>query len=171
MRVLGIDPGSHFTGYGVVEKGNNSRLVHVCHGRVRLSPDAPMPERLLKISEELALVIKEYRPEAVAVESLFYSKNVKSVIMLSHARGVALLSAASFALSVHEYAPKVIKQAVTGYGSAAKEQVQKMIKMLLGTSDLPATDAADALAIAICHLNHSRMETYARAALKASLAR
>lgn len=155
LRVLGVDPGTQFTGYGIVEKGPGGSLVHICDGRIRLSPAAPLPERLSEISKRLSALIAEFGPSVMAVESLFFAKNVKSVITLSHARGVILLEAANKGMGVCEYAPSSIKQAVTGYGAATKDQMQKMVKMLLGQRSVSETDAADALAIAICHINHS----------------
>ncbi|MBI1911645.1 MAG: crossover junction endodeoxyribonuclease RuvC [Deltaproteobacteria bacterium] len=154
MRVLGIDPGSINTGYGVVEKGGAGKLLHIADGTISAGADMPLPERLLKISEGLKEVFNEFKPEAVAIESLFFSKNVRSAIMLGHARGVALLSAASNGLEVFEYAPRAVKQAVVGYGAATKDQVQKMVKALLKTPAVSKADAADALAIAICHIHH-----------------
>ncbi len=155
MRVLGIDPGSLSTGYGVVLKGGGS-LTHLCHGVVRLDKGSPLSERLLTISEAIKGVIEEFRPDAAAIETIFFGKNVRSAITLGHARGVSMLSAASFGLEVFEYDPRTIKQAVTGYGNATKDQVQRMVKALLKTPDIARPDAADALATAICHINHFR---------------
>lgn len=156
MKILGIDPGSHFTGYGIVGKGGGGKLVHVADGCITLNPKAPLPERLLKISKGLDEIILEFRPDAVAIESVFFAANAKSAITLGHARGVSILSAASKGLPVFEYAPRAIKLAVTGYGNATKEQMQKMVKMLLKTAAASRSDAADALAIAICHIHHFR---------------
>ncbi len=157
MKILGIDPGSLTTGYGIVEKGAAGKLIHICNGQVSVSRCLNLPERLLEISKALNKIIDEYRPEAVSIESLFYAKNFKSSAILSHARGVALLSAASFGLPVFEYAPMAVKLAVTGYGNAEKVQVQKMVKTLLKTPEELKADAADALAIAICHIHHCRL--------------
>lgn len=156
MRILGIDPGSLIAGYGIVESGPGGRLIHVCEGQIKTGETRPLPERLLVISKELNSIIEAHGPEAVSIESLFYAKNFKSSVVLGHARGVALLSAASFGLPVFEYAPSAVKLAVTGYGNATKEQVQKMVKALLKTSQSFKADAADALAIAICHIHHCR---------------
>lgn len=156
MKILGIDPGSRTTGYGVVRKDKGGRLAHVCDGQVVLDAKRPLSERLLAISEALAGVIEEYAPDAVAVESIFFAKNVKSAIMLGQARGVTLLSAATRGLSVYEYEPRTVKLAVTGYGNATKEQVQTMVKNLLKTPVAARPDAADALATAICHIHHFR---------------
>lgn len=156
MRVLGIDPGSIVTGYGVVERGAGGKLLYVCDGAICAPQGLGLPERLLAISTSLNEIIKEFSPEAVAVESLFFAKNVRSAIMLGHARGVALLSAAASGLAIHEYSPSSIKQAVTGYGAATKDQVQKMVCLLLKSPASAKRDASDALAAAICHINHTR---------------
>ncbi|MBI5810599.1 MAG: crossover junction endodeoxyribonuclease RuvC [Deltaproteobacteria bacterium] len=156
MKVLGIDPGSLITGYGVVEKGKGGSLLCLSGGRVRLDPSAPFPERLLAISEKITSVIREFRPEAVSVESIFFAKNARSAIILGHVRGVVLLSAAASRVPVFEYDPRTIKLSVTGYGAATKDQMQKMVKALLKTSEEPASDTADALAAAICHIHSYR---------------
>ena len=156
MLVLGIDPGSRITGYGVVGKGAGGKLTHICHGIIRLTPGATLSNKLLEISEGLGAVIEEHAPDAVAIEDIFFAKNVRSAVILGHARGVSMLSAAAFGLDVFEYAPMKIKQAVTGYGNAPKEQVQKMVRALLKGVGDPSPDAADALATAICHINHTR---------------
>ncbi len=156
MRVLGIDPGSRITGYGIVEsvKGG-SGLKYVCDGDIKTAASKELSGRLLIISTALRDVIEEYRPGAVSVESVFYSKNVKSTIVMSHVRGVALLAAAAYGIKVFEYSPTSVKLAVVGYGSAAKVQVQHMVKALLNVPEAPSPDAADALAAAICHINSS----------------
>ncbi len=156
LRVLGIDPGSRITGYGVVDKGKGGKLAHVCNGQMLLDPSAPLPERLLAISNALKGIIDEFKPDAMSIESIFFAKNVDSAIKLGEARGIPLLCAASSGLPVYEYAPRSVKQAVTGYGNATKEQVQKMVGMLLKTTGRLKSDAADALAIAICHIQHYR---------------
>ena len=155
LKVLGIDPGSLITGYGIVLKGSRGRLIHLCDGEVRAAPSLPLPERLLYISRTIERVIEENRPDVVAIESIFFAKNVRSAIMLGQARGVLLLSAASKGLRIFEYDPRSIKLAVTGYGNATKDQVQKMVNMLLKTTGTRRPDASDALAAAICHINHS----------------
>lgn len=159
MKVLGVDPGSITTGYGVVQKGkggNNGELVRLCSGEVAMRPATALPERLLAVYNALNGVISEWRPDAVSVESLFFAKNVKSAVVLGHVRGVILMSAALNGVEVFEYAPKTIKIAVTGYGGADKGQMQKMVKTLLKTRDIAKTDASDALAAAICHIHHCR---------------
>lgn len=154
--MLGIDPGSLVTGYGVVEKVKGGGLVSLCSGQIRLNASAPLSERLLAVSEALSSVIRETRPSAVSVESIFFAKNARSAIILGHVRGVALLSAASAGLGVFEYDPRTIKLSVTGYGAAQKDQIQKMVKALLKTGIGPKPDEADALAAAICHIhNHN----------------
>ena len=157
MRVLGIDPGSINTGYGIVDRGQNGSLVHICDGAISPGAGLPIAERLLKVSEGLREVIGEHKPDAVSIESVFFAKNVKSAITLGQARGAALLSAAQFGLPVFEYAPTAIKLAVTGYGQADKVQVQKMVALLLKSAESSKkADASDALAIAICHIHHYR---------------
>jgi crossover junction endodeoxyribonuclease RuvC len=154
MRVLGIDCGGEFTGYGVVEQDNQGCLRHLCSGAIRLSPREALELRLKTICEGLAQVIAAYSPEQVAIEDVFYAVNAKSALKLGHVRGVAMLAAAQAGLAVVAYSPLSIKSAVVGYGRAEKSQVQLMVTRLL---DLPAppesADAADALAIAICHLH------------------
>jgi len=156
VKILGIDPGSLVTGYGVVRKDKGGVLTHICDGQVKLDGKKPLPERLLTVSEALARVIEEFEPDAVAVESIFFAKNVRSAIMLGQARGVTLLSAAARGLTVYEYDPRSIKLAVTGYGNATKAQVQTMVKSLLKTETPARPDAADALATAICHIHSFR---------------
>jgi len=152
LKILGIDPGSIVTGYGVVRKGGRGRLTHLCDGEIRPDPGSPLPERLLVISEALKKVIDKEAPDAVAIESVFFAKNARSAIVLGHARAVPLLSAASSGLRVFEYAPRSVKLTVTGYGNATKEQVQKMVGLLLNIPEAPGPDASDALAVAICHI-------------------
>lgn len=156
MRILGIDPGSRTTGYGIVEKAAGGRLVRVCDGQISVAASKPLSERLYAISQGLSEVIEAHSPDAVSVESIFFAKNVKSAVMLGHARGVSMMSAARYGLPVFEYAPMSIKKAVTGFGAATKDQVQKMVMALLSCSASVGADASDALAIAICHINHCR---------------
>lgn len=163
MKILGIDPGSRVTGFGIVEKLEGGRLIHVCDGTVRPNARAPLSERLFDISEGLKDIIGRHRPDAVAVEAVFVGKNIRSAIMLGHARGAVLVSAASSGLSVHEYSPTTVKQSVVGYGRATKEQVKKMVGVLLKVDRISSTDAADALAAAICHIHHCGPLTRARA--------
>ncbi len=154
MRVLGIDCGGEFTGYGLVEQNDNGDLRYVTCGTIKLSTRQPLPERLNQVFDTLRKVISEFHPDNVAIEDVFYAVNAKSALKLGQVRGVAMLAAASCGLQVAEYAPLSIKSAVVGYGKAEKSQVQHMVTTLLRLSAPPESpDAADALAIAICHLH------------------
>jgi crossover junction endodeoxyribonuclease RuvC len=157
MRVFGIDCGTEITGFGVVETcdtGRQSRLVARAMGEIRLSKARPLPERLEQVYRELTAELQRWQPDVVAIEEVFYSVNPKSALKLGQVRGVALLAAACQRLPVAEYAPLRIKSSVVGYGLASKEQVQFMVARLLELSELPQpADAADALAIAICHIH------------------
>jgi crossover junction endodeoxyribonuclease RuvC len=154
MRVLGIDCGTEYTGYGVVELCPDSHLVCLICGAIKLSPREPLARRLARIFERLGAIIQEHQPDEVAIEEVFYAVNVKSALKLGQVRGVAMLAASSAGLEVAEYAPLSIKSAVVGYGRAEKQQVQHMVTRLLNLAETPEpADAADALAIAICHLH------------------
>jgi crossover junction endodeoxyribonuclease RuvC len=154
MRVLGIDCGTEYTGFGVVELCLDGKLVCLTCGAVKLSPREPLPLRLATIFGRLGEIIQEHRPDNVAIEGIFYALNVKSALKLGQVRGVAMLAASTAGLEVIEYAPLTIKSAVVGYGRAEKQQVQHMVARLLNLSEIPEPpDAADALAIAICHLH------------------
>lgn len=154
MRVLGIDCGTEYTGYGVVELGADDRLVYLDCGAIQVSPREPMAMRLSRISARLQQLIVEHHPDRVAIEDVFYAVNVKSALKLGQVRGVAMLAAANAGLEVAEYSPLSIKSAVVGYGKAEKHQVQQMVTRLLNLNQVPEPeDAADALAIAICHLH------------------
>ena len=154
MRVLGIDCGTEYTGYGVVELLNSGRLLCLRCGAIKLSPRESMPLRLSRIFDGLGEIIRAHGPERVAIEDVFYALNVKSALKLGQVRGVAMLAAAAAGLEVAEYAPLAIKSAVVGYGRAEKQQVQQMVTRLLNLEEIPQPpDAADALAIAICHLH------------------
>jgi crossover junction endodeoxyribonuclease RuvC len=154
MRVLGIDCGTEYTGYGVVELGRDGRLFCLNCGAVKLSPREPLPTRLHRIYKQLDLLIREHQPDQVAIEDVFYALNVKSALKLGQVRGVAMLAASAAGLEVAEYAPLSIKSAVVGYGKAEKHQVQQMVTRLLALPEPPEpADASDALAIAICHLH------------------
>ncbi len=156
MRVLGIDCGTEYTGYGVVELDANTDIACLTCGAIKLSSRVPLPTRLNTIFDRLCAIIEEHRPDNVAIEEVFYSLNVKSALKLGQVRGVAMLAASSAGLDVSEYAPLTIKCAVVGYGRAEKHQVQHMVAQLLRLSAVPESpDAADALAIAICHLHTS----------------
>jgi crossover junction endodeoxyribonuclease RuvC len=130
MLVLGIDPGTAITGYGLV-KGEDDDLSLVAYGAITTSSDWPLPERLQRIYRELTALIEDQQPTAAAVEELFFSKNVRTALSVGQARGVALLAAANAGLPIHEYTPLQVKQAITGYGRATKDQVQQMVRMLL----------------------------------------
>ena len=156
MRVLGIDCGTEYTGYGVVELCRDGKLICLTCGAIKLSPREPMPDRLSTIFDQLGAIIVEHRPDRVAIEDVFYALNVKSALKLGQVRGVAMLAASSAGLEVAEYSPLSIKSAVVGYGRAEKQQVQHMVTRLLNLTEIPEPpDAADALAIAICHLHTS----------------
>jgi len=154
MRVLGVDCGGEYTGYGVVEQDANGTLRHLCSGAVRLAPRQALELRLMKICGQLTEIIAVYSPEVVAIEDVFYAVNAKSALKLGHIRGVAMLTAAQAGLAVVAYSPLSIKSAVVGYGRAEKSQVQLMVARLLELPEPPEPpDVADALAIAICHVH------------------
>ena len=153
MRIFGIDPGSERTGYGCVETDGGAARLVICGAISAPSRDA-FPQRLARIHRELSGLLTKCRPDCVAIESLFHAVNVQSALKLGHARGVAMLAAVEAGCQVVEYSPAEIKRAVVGYGRAEKHQVQQMVKLLLGLDQLPSPhDAADALAVAICHLH------------------
>jgi crossover junction endodeoxyribonuclease RuvC len=160
MLVLGIDPGTATTGYGLVKKEGNRELL-VAYGTINTPPAMDMPSRLCQINSELTALIAQYHPDAAAVEELFYQKNSKTVITVAQARGVALMTLAAQGLFIAEYTPLQVKQAVVGYGSAQKKQVQLMVQRILKMDALPRPDdAADALAIAICYLHSFLLGSY-----------
>jgi len=150
IRILGIDPGLGVTGYGVVEKAG-STLVYVASGRIRSAADGPLALRLATILDGLAEVIESYQPAEAAVEKVFVNVNPQSTLLLGQARGAAICAAVMAKLPISEYTALQVKQSVVGQGHARKEQVQEMVKRLLRLSAVPGTDAADALACAICH--------------------
>ncbi|MEK6791476.1 MAG: crossover junction endodeoxyribonuclease RuvC [Deltaproteobacteria bacterium] len=152
MKVIGIDPGSHITGYGVVEK-TGAKLVCIASGAIKTDPALPLESRLCAIFTGINEVISAYAPETAAIETVFCAKNVKSAVQLSHARGVALLASSLASLGVHEYSPRSVKLATVGYGNASKEQVRMMVSRILNTPEPRIQDAADALAVAVCHLH------------------
>jgi crossover junction endodeoxyribonuclease RuvC len=152
LRILGIDPGSHITGYGIIEKKGNY-LRHVAHGEIKAKKDSLLTAMLISIYQQLSDVITQTAPEAIALENIFYGKNVRSLIKQAQVRGVAIYAGADKGLDVFEYSPLEIKKAVVGYGRAEKRQVQIMVKAILKLPELPPADAADALATAICHAN------------------
>lgn len=151
MKIFGIDPGTDRTGYGCVETDGSQHRV-LASGVISTPGLAAFPEKLLRIHQRLAALIADLRPDCVAIEGLFYASNARSALKLGHARGVAMLAAVEAGLPVVEYTPAEVKQAVVGYGRAEKHQVQQMVKLILGLAEIPSPhDAADALAIAICH--------------------
>lgn len=166
LRVMGVDPGSEITGYGVIEsRGRHYKLIE--YDAVRAPARFTFAERLLVISQRLEEVIERLRPHACAVEETFYAVNVKSALKLGHVRGVVLLSAARAGVEIFEYSPLEIKSALVGYGRAEKRQVQEMVRLLLELKEAPEPlDASDALAAAICHINtastQSRIQKSAR---------
>ncbi len=151
MRVVGIDPGLSHTGFGIVDSDERGRLVHVANGSISTSPKTPFVERLSKIHRELEAVFKEFEPEHMAVEQVFFARNARSALLLGQARGVTLLSAALLDIPVYEYAATEIKKAVCRYGQAGKQQVSDMVRALLRIDKKLASHAADALAVCICH--------------------
>lgn len=151
-RAIGIDPGSRYTGYGVLE-GDGNRVRHVANGTIRIPAHLPFPERLKIIYHQLLTVIDTSQPTCMAVEDVFIAKNVKSALKLGQARGAAILAGVNAGLPVHEYSALQIKQAVVGYGRADKDQVTQMIRCLFGLKEPLNPNAADALAVALCHLN------------------
>jgi crossover junction endodeoxyribonuclease RuvC len=162
VRVFGIDPGSERTGYGCVETDGSRHRIVTC-GAIALSASATFSGKLFEIHRRLLQLLGECRADSVAIENIFYAANVRSALKLGHARGVAMLAAAEVGLPVVEYTPTEIKRAIVGYGRAEKQQVQHMVRLLLGLAAPPSPhDAADALAVAICHL-HS--QTPSRAAV------
>ena len=155
MRILGIDPGSETTGWGVIE-GDGPRYHLLECGVIRAIPGQKFPARLLIISNALEEIIHRHSPQACAIEDGFLATNVKVTMKLGQVRGVAMLIAEKSGLEIHEYSPRLVKQTVVGHGNAEKFQVQQMVKTLLALSTLPEPhDAADALAVAICHFNHA----------------
>ena len=156
MIILGVDPGSHATGYGVISTGPVVRMLG--GGVIRARKDAPLADRLLVIHEELTAVVGRFDPEAMAVEDLFNAKNARSSLILGHARGVILLAGARAGLAVTEYSPREVKKALTGNGAATKDQVRFMVMRLLGLKDSLPLDQSDALAVALAHAGRSRFD-------------
>lgn len=158
MIILGVDPGTAITGYGII-RADDDQPELIAYGAITTPSDWLMPRRLEKIFAELSALIAQYQPTDAVIEKLFFSKNVRTALSVGQARGVALLAAQHARLTIHEYTPLQIKQAVVGYGRAEKVQIQQMVRMLLQLDHLPQPDdAADALAIAICHAHTARFE-------------
>ncbi len=159
MRVFGIDCGTEWTGFGVVETDAKSELRHVAHGVIHLSKRESLPHRLTVVFARLGELLDEHRPDVVVIEEVFHAVNSNTALKLGQVRGVALLAAATEKLTIAEYAPLAVKSAVCGYGMADKQQVQFMVARLLHLHPPPeSTDACDALAIAICHIHHAQTE-------------
>jgi crossover junction endodeoxyribonuclease RuvC len=160
MLVIGIDPGTATTGYGLVQEVDDGSLEVVDYGAILTPPDLPMQQRLLQLYRGLKDILILHHPQSGAVEKLFFQRNVRTAISVGQGRGVALLALAEVQLPVAEYTPLEVKQAVAGYGRADKNQVQEMVRALLGLQDVPRPDdAADALAVAICHLHSHRLRS------------
>lgn len=157
--ILGIDPGTAITGYAVVCE-EHAGLALRADGVIRTRADSPLSQRLLTIYGDLCSIIEQHRLTALAVEKVFFGKNVRTALAVGHARGVVLLAAAMYDLPVFEYGPNEVKQAISGYGGADKRQMQQMVALLLNLEEVPQPDdVADAIAVAICHLHTSRWET------------
>ena len=157
MKILGIDPGFHVTGYGLIEKVKG-KPVHILHGEIKLPKNEILSDCLLRIHRKLSEIIQENQPQALAVEDIFYGKNIKSLIKQAQVRGVTILAGSEAGVPVFEYSPLEVKSAVVGYGRAEKVQVQKMVQAILNLPEMPPADASDALAVAVCHMN-SQKET------------
>jgi crossover junction endodeoxyribonuclease RuvC len=158
MRVLGIDPGSNTTGYGILEESGGV-IRHLDNGNISPGTKLPFHKRLHGIYDGLIELIEEHRPDAVAIENVFVAKNARSSLLLGHARGVAMLAASCAGLAIEEYTPSQVKLAITGSGRAGKEQIQNMVKAILRLPEIACEDASDALAVAICHLNSAGLRT------------
>ena len=154
QRILGIDPGSRATGYGVITKEEN-RLYYVTCGVIRLGNKYSFNDRLKIIFDGLSEVIDTHKPSVAGVEDVFVAANPRTALKLGHARGAAVLAALQNGLKVYDYTPRMVKQAVVGYGNADKQQIQQMVRVLLQLSSSPSSDAADALAVAMCHANQT----------------
>jgi crossover junction endodeoxyribonuclease RuvC len=153
VKIFGIDPGSERTGYGCIEVKGSRHILIIC-GAISAPARSPFPDKLKHIHTDLVALLDRYRPDCVAVENIFHARNVRSALKLGHARGIALLAASEAGLPVVEYTPAEIKRAVVGFGRAEKHQIQQMVKLLLGLETAPSPhDAADALAVAICHVH------------------
>ncbi|MDI9818278.1 MULTISPECIES: crossover junction endodeoxyribonuclease RuvC [unclassified Legionella] len=158
--ILGIDPGSRITGYGIIKEDKN-KIQYVDSGCIRTS-EGGLSQRLLEIFDGVCRLMDEYTPEQVAIEQVFLHQNPNAALKLGHARGVAMVAAASHRVEISEYSAREVKQAVVGYGAAEKEQVKHMVVKLLLLNKAPQSDAADALAIAICHSHMRRFRGYKR---------
>ncbi len=158
MLAIGIDPGTAITGYGLVREEEDGSLTVVDYGVIQTSAEHAMPDRLVQIYQQLKQIIDLHSPQSGAVEKLFFARNVRTALTVGQARGIALLALAESGVTIAEYSPNEVKQAVVGFGGADKIQVQKMVQALLELDQIPQPDdAADALAVAICHLHSARM--------------
>jgi len=157
MLVLGVDPGSIVTGFGLVEK-NNDQMTCIHAGNISSSNKIPFYERIHRIFQSMVEIMNRYQPEEMAIEDVFFAKNVKSALKIGHARGAVLIAAVQCGLKIFEYTPLEIKKSVVGYGRASKEQVRSMVQIMLKLKTQPNLDTSDALATAICHLNWTRYE-------------
>ncbi len=166
MLVLGVDPGSHNTGYGLVEKTNNQMLCCIQADTISPPSKNPLYQRIHYIYRSMVEIMTRFQPQELAIEDLFFAKNVKSSMVLGHARGAVLIAAIECGVKIFEYSPLEIKKAVVGYGRAGKEQVCAMVQTILKLKQKPALDASDALAAAICHLNWSRFQDHKQVVLK-----
>jgi crossover junction endodeoxyribonuclease RuvC len=160
MRILGVDPGSRLTGYGVIDVAG-SQIHPITHGTLKIASTSgkatmPLEERLLSIHQGLSAVIQEFRPQILVIEKVFFAKNAVSALKLGQARGAAILTGMIHSLSIVEYSPSEVKQIVVGHGQADKEQVAKMVQLLVGQQKFDTSDASDALALAICHAHTAR---------------
>ena len=154
--ILGIDPGTATTGFGLIEANERGDLLYITCGHIATAPDTPAPQRLVTIKNSLLKLLKQYKPSVVVVEKLFFTTNITTAISVAEARGVVLATMAEHNLEILEYTPLQVKQGLTGYGKADKQQVQRMVKTILNLEDIPKPDdAADALAIAICAVHYT----------------
>jgi len=152
LRILGVDPGTNITGYGIIEK-DHDRTTEVVHGEIRRIKSEPLSKCLTRIYDDLIKVAKDFAPDAMVLEDIFYGKNVESLIKQAQVKGVVMLVGCHSSIPIYTYTPLEVKKAVVGYGRAEKSQVQQMVKAILNLSELPPVDASDALAVAICHSN------------------
>jgi crossover junction endodeoxyribonuclease RuvC len=166
MRVLGIDPGTITLGYGIIDENDDSLTTRV-YGAINAPPRSPMGERLCYMYEHLLKLVKLHHPDVAAIEQPFVAKNVKSALAIGRSQAIAILAAAGQGIPVYEYSPAQVKQQVSNYGASSKEQIQEMVKLQLGLSTVPEPDdAADALAVALCHLSQSRFSQLLKREIK-----
>jgi crossover junction endodeoxyribonuclease RuvC len=162
LKVLGIDPGLSITGYGVVEQKDNT-LKHIVYGGIRKKTGVAFSESLLSIYDKISEIVTEYNPDACAIENIFYHQNKKTAIVMGHVRGVAIVAVARRQIPVFEYSPREVKLSTVGMGAASKIQVQSMVRNILSMDEVPhPEDAADALAVAICHFHRIKLNRYYR---------